>query len=92
MTFNSAITGSAVVLAYLKEGYRVRGTVRSQDKAKQWLEFYPEHKDTVEFTIVPDITKDGAFDEAVKGVSIIAHVASPLSSKFGDVHFQFLPI
>jgi nucleoside-diphosphate-sugar epimerase len=32
----------------------------------------------LECVIVPDITADGAYDEAVKGVDSIIHIASPL--------------
>lgn len=34
----------------------------------------------MEHIIVPDITVPGAYDEAVKGVKYIVHVASPFSS------------
>uniref|UniRef100_L2FKN5 3-beta hydroxysteroid dehydrogenase n=1 Tax=Colletotrichum fructicola (strain Nara gc5) TaxID=1213859 RepID=L2FKN5_COLFN len=32
------------------------------------------------FTIVPDITADGAYDEAIRGVSYVIHSASPLAT------------
>ena len=32
------------------------------------------------FIVVPDITVPGAFDDAVKGVSYIVHIASPIPS------------
>lgn len=38
-----------------------------------------KYLDKVEFVIVPDIIKDRAFDEAVKGVDYIIHCASPLA-------------
>ncbi|BGP43877.1 hypothetical protein JCM10449v2_007934 [Rhodotorula kratochvilovae] len=75
----SGFVGTAVVLAYLEKGYRVRGTVRSQEKADKWEK---KHADKfapgqVEWAIVKDIAAPGAFDEAIKGVSIVAHTASP---------------
>ena len=36
------------------------------------------------FVIVKDITKDGAFDEAVKGVDYVIHLASPLAKPSDD--------
>jgi nucleoside-diphosphate-sugar epimerase len=35
--------------------------------------------DSLEFAIVPDILEDGAYDEAMQGVSYVLHVASPIS-------------
>ncbi|KAL5338927.1 hypothetical protein BJX70DRAFT_408387 [Aspergillus crustosus] len=69
---------SHIIDQLLGAGYKVRGTVR--DKARtQWVnelfdgKYGAGYLHTVE---VPDITLSGAFDEAVKGVNAIAHVAS----------------
>ncbi len=58
---------------------------------------FAHHGDRFELVVVEDITKDGAFDEAVKGVDAIAHTASPfhynsdnpdgMSSTFGYLVF-----
>merc|ERR1712093_671104 len=66
----SGFLGTAVTLAYLEKGYRVRGTVRSQEKADKWAKKH-------EGAIVKDVAAPGAFDEAIKGVTILAHTASP---------------
>ncbi|KAK6995939.1 D-lactaldehyde dehydrogenase [Favolaschia claudopus] len=65
-----------VVRAFLENGYSVRGAVRSADKG--------EYREKFEVVEVPDITKEGAFDEAVKGVDAIAHTASPYHFKADD--------
>ncbi|KAJ7016547.1 hypothetical protein C8F04DRAFT_1160741 [Mycena alexandri] len=70
-----------VVRTLLEEGYSVRGAVRSPDKGKHLTELFASYGDKFELVIVPDITKEGAFDEAVKGVDAIEHTASPY-------HFQ----
>ena len=36
------------------------------------------HHDAIEFAQVSDITAEGAFDDAIKGVDYVVHVASPL--------------
>ncbi|KAG8973228.1 methylglyoxal reductase (NADPH-dependent) gre2 [Tulasnella sp. 425] len=69
----------------LDRGFSVRGTIRSPSKGEQ-VKAVLNHPD-FEYIVVEDITKylvgdteniqDGAFDEAVKGVEGIAHVASP---------------
>lgn len=78
--FNGYI-GSHIADQLLKAGYRVRGTTRDASKAKnlvdQWEQQYGINK--VEVVIVPNMAADGAFDEAVKDVSGIAHVASNMS-------------
>ncbi|KAG5650224.1 hypothetical protein H0H81_000267 [Sphagnurus paluster] len=66
-----------VVRKFLEKGYRVRGTVRSADKGKFLEESFKSYGDKFEVFIVEDIAKAGAFDEAVKGVDVIAHTASP---------------
>ncbi|KIP01586.1 hypothetical protein PHLGIDRAFT_131196 [Phlebiopsis gigantea 11061_1 CR5-6] len=66
-----------VVQSLLDHGFSVRGTVRSESKVAHLKETFKDHGDKLEVVVVPDITKEGAFDEAVKGVDAIAHTASP---------------
>ncbi|KAI0716798.1 NAD dependent epimerase/dehydratase [Earliella scabrosa] len=62
----------------LEHGFSVRGTVRSLDKAAPIAKALASYSDRLEFVSVEDITKPGAFDEAVKGVDAIVHAASPV--------------
>jgi nucleoside-diphosphate-sugar epimerase len=78
----TGVTGfvaSHVAKQFLERGYRVRGTVRNLEKA-EWLKeiVFKEYYDSghLELVIVPDLGADHAFDEAVHGVSAVAHVAS----------------
>jgi nucleoside-diphosphate-sugar epimerase len=66
-----------VVKKYLEAGYSVRGTVRSLSKSAFLNDKFGQYGNRFELVVVEDITKDGAFDEAVKGVDVIAHTASP---------------
>ena len=66
-----------VVQKYLDAGYSVRGTVRSLSRSAFLKEQFAGYGERFELVLVEDITKDGAFDEAVKGVDAIAHTASP---------------
>lgn len=66
-----------VVRRLLEKGYAVRGTVRSESKAAHLRQLFSSYGDKHEVVIVEDITKEGAFDEAVKGVDAIEHTASP---------------
>lgn len=66
-----------VVHEFLIRGYTVRGTVRSAKKAEHIQKQFAEFGDKLEVVVVEDITKEGAFDEVVKGVDAVAHTASP---------------
>ncbi len=70
-----------VVKKYLEAGYSVRGTVRSSSKSAFLNDRFAHYGDRFELAVVEDITKDGAFDEAVKDVDAIAHTASPFHFK-----------
>jgi len=63
----------------------VRGAVRSAEEGKRLRDHFHSYGDKVELRVVEeDITKEGAFDEAVKGVGAIVHTAPPLSSTIVD--------
>ncbi|KAJ7849174.1 D-lactaldehyde dehydrogenase [Mycena leptocephala] len=66
-----------VVRALLEEGFAVRGAVRSADKCAHLQDIFASYGDKFELVVVPDITKEGAFDEAVQNVDAIEHTASP---------------
>ncbi|KAJ7439334.1 D-lactaldehyde dehydrogenase [Mycena latifolia] len=69
-----------VLQTLLEKGYSVRGTVRSASKAAHLDSLFKEkYAEKWEWVIVADITKEGAFDEAVKSVDAILHMASPFN-------------
>jgi len=85
------VTGSTGFIGFrtlrytLEKGYAVRAAVRSESKAElvrsnQSLASIKDLSSRLSFAIVPDIVADGAFDEAVKGVKYVLHLASPLST------------
>lgn len=68
----------------LKAGYAVRAAVRNEAKANL-ISAAPSIKelnpgDKLTFANVPDIVAPNAYTEAVKGVSGIVHIASPMMS------------
>ncbi|ORX38574.1 D-lactaldehyde dehydrogenase [Kockovaella imperatae] len=76
VTGASGFVGSHVSQHFLKGGFKVRGTVRSESKGEYLKKLFKNDGD-FDYVIVDDIAKDGAFDEAVKGVDAVAHTASP---------------
>ncbi|KAI0901029.1 putative cinnamoyl-CoA reductase [Annulohypoxylon nitens] len=80
--------GFKVLTGALQEGYTVRAAVRSIEKAKT-LSSHPKivalgKADKLSFVEVPDICAEGAYDQAIKGVTYVIHHASPLPSPFLD--------
>ncbi|KAL3418292.1 NAD dependent epimerase/dehydratase [Phlyctema vagabunda] len=73
--------GSHTADQLLEAGYKVRGTTRDLKKTEGLVALWEKKygKGRVEIVIVEDMTTEGAFDEAVKGVSGVAHVASILT-------------
>ncbi|KAJ3563918.1 hypothetical protein NP233_g8630 [Leucocoprinus birnbaumii] len=73
--------GMWIVRILLEQGYIVRGAVRSQSKGKYLTSYFQQMgfgADKLEIVIVDDLTKQGAFDQAVQGVDAIQHVAAPV--------------
>lgn len=73
--------GSHIANSLLKLGHEVRGTVRSADKAAWIKEALAERHPSKAFeaVLVPDVTAAGAWDEAVRAVDGIVHVATDMS-------------
>ncbi|KAL4259848.1 NAD(P)-binding domain superfamily protein [Pleurotus pulmonarius] len=78
VTGATGFVGSWVARNLLEKGYSVRAAVRSASKVKYLTEYFNAYGDKFETIIVGDMSEDGAFDEAVKGVDGIEHIASPV--------------
>jgi nucleoside-diphosphate-sugar epimerase len=77
---NGYLAGVAAEAA-LKEGYNVRGTVRTLEKGRTVQKALADrgYDGRVELVETPDITLAGAFDEAVKGNQLNSNFAAVLS-------------
>jgi len=62
-----------IVSYLLQKDYSVRAQVRSEEKGKH---LKSQFGDKLEIIVVSDITAEGAFDDAVKGVDAVIHAAS----------------
>ncbi|KAL1979569.1 hypothetical protein VTN96DRAFT_5556 [Rasamsonia emersonii] len=77
--------GFRVLVSALNAGYRVRAAVRNQAKADAILAapsiqaIAPGGGDRLTFVFVPDLLAPGAYDDAVRDVDYVIHVASPLA-------------
>ncbi|KAJ7164479.1 hypothetical protein C8R46DRAFT_1163819 [Mycena filopes] len=91
VTGANGFIASHVVDQLLAAGYNVRGTSRSAEKSKWLSELFSKKYGPGRFesVAVPDMVADGAFDEAVKGVSGICHLASVIT--FSDKVDEVVP-
>jgi nucleoside-diphosphate-sugar epimerase len=93
ITGGTGLIGIKTILLALQAGYTVRAAVRSQSKADAVLAT-PSLKalnpgTQLTFIVVPDILADNAYDEAVKGVKYIIHLASPVVKGDGFTPEQY---
>lgn len=84
ITGASGFVGNHTLANFLTHGYRVRIVARNERGCQRILQIHSSHKDSLETAIVPDITVPGAFDDAVKDVDGIIHMASPFVIKVED--------
>ncbi|CAI7672290.1 unnamed protein product [Penicillium viridicatum] len=77
ITGASGFIATHIVADFLRAGYQVRGTVRSSATAQAVYQSFSQYADQLTFAIVEDVSKPGAFDEAVQGVQGVIHTAAP---------------
>ncbi|TBU53008.1 NAD(P)-binding protein [Dichomitus squalens] len=71
MTGTNGFIGSWALKLFLESGFTVKAPVRSEGKASYLEKVFSAYGDKLEFVIIPDITKEGAFDAATVGVDAI---------------------
>ncbi|KIW16563.1 hypothetical protein PV08_03751 [Exophiala spinifera] len=86
LTGGTGHIGFRTLVEALSKGYHVRAAVRSESKTTQirTAKSVQPFLEQLEFTIVPDITKPGAFDDAMRSVNYVVHLASPLGRATDD--------
>ncbi|KAI9873719.1 MAG: methylglyoxal reductase (NADPH-dependent) gre2 [Pleopsidium flavum] len=81
VTGASGFVAAHVLNDLLDQGYKVRGTVRSEESANKVRKTHAKYGDKLSFAIVKDVAAPGSFDEAVKGVDGVIHTASPFQTQ-----------
>lgn len=76
VTGASGYIAAHVVEAFLKRGYNVRGTVRSEKTAEEVRKTHSKYAEQLSIAIVPDMAAASAFDEVVKGVDGVSRYTS----------------
>ena len=83
LTGVSGYIGLHCAVELLKQGYAVKGTIRSLSKAEKLtdtIKQYVDPKGNLEFCAL-DLLKDEGWEEAAAGCDFLMHVASPFFSK-----------
>jgi nucleoside-diphosphate-sugar epimerase len=79
VTGASSFVAIHTLIQLLEQGYKVRGTVRSSSKeaeVRETIAKYVQANDRLE--ILPaDLEQDAGWDEAMKGIEYVLHIASP---------------
>ncbi|TVY44050.1 putative uncharacterized oxidoreductase, partial [Lachnellula occidentalis] len=94
ITGATGFIGFAVLHQALESGYRVRISIRKEPQI-QTLSSHPliapfVTQGKVSFAIVPDITVAGAFDEVLKDVVYVEHLAAALPGPVSLLPFLFI--
>jgi len=90
VTGASGHLGFRVLVEALEAGYRVRAPVRRPEQIAT-IKAAPSiqsHLDNLEIVIVPDILAEGAYDEALVGVTGVIHCASPLAKQTSGSDYE----
>lgn len=94
LTGGSGFIGAHILQSLIAKDFSVVTTVRSQEKAQQIRNAYPNlPASKLDFSIVPDIAKPDAFDQAVVSsppFSAVIHSASPFHFNVTDVQKELL--
>lgn len=82
VTGANGFIGLHTVLHFLKSGYHLCATVRTEEQGERVRQTLAKHVDTnqLEF-ICADLTKDLGWEEAVAGCDFVLHLASPFPTE-----------
>ncbi|KAL6879996.1 hypothetical protein HDV57DRAFT_521977 [Trichoderma longibrachiatum] len=90
ITGASGYIGSHLVGDVLKAGHRVRVAVRSEEKSLLIKELYPSASDRIEYVVVPDMSQPSAYQDALKGVKYVFHLAGAMVGRGTNLQRDFL--
>ncbi|KAH7020683.1 NAD dependent epimerase/dehydratase [Macrophomina phaseolina] len=90
ITGGTGFIGGHVVQQTLEAGYRARLVVRREESIGNFKKVFSKHFSQLDFVVIRDFTKDGAFSDALVGVDYIFHLASPIPGRGNDFKEDYL--
>ncbi|OBR14497.1 NAD dependent epimerase/dehydratase [Colletotrichum higginsianum IMI 349063] len=90
ITGATGFIGAHVVAQTLEAGHHVRLSVRKESQISSLKQLFAGHEAKLDFAVIPDLTKPGAFDQALQGAEYVFHLASPMPGKGSDFKTDYL--
>ncbi|KAJ4380278.1 hypothetical protein N0V86_004589 [Didymella sp. IMI 355093] len=90
ITGATGFIGAHVVAQTLSAGYHVRLSVRKEAQISNLRKIFSSHKASLDFVIVTDFTSPDAFSQALKGVTYVFHLASPMPGTGDDFQNDYV--
>ncbi|GKT66922.1 NAD dependent epimerase/dehydratase [Colletotrichum tofieldiae] len=90
ITGATGFIGSHVVSQTLEAGYHVRLSVRRESQINSLKKVFSEYTARLTFVVIPDLAEPGAFNEVLRGVEYVFHIASPMPGKGSDFKQDYL--
>jgi len=93
VTGASGFIAKHCILRLLKEGYKVRGSLRTPSRADEVRAALSAHINTDDLSFVTlDLSSDAGWDDAAKGCTFVQHIASPFPNSVpGDENDLIIP-
>jgi nucleoside-diphosphate-sugar epimerase len=85
ITGATGFIGAHIAALASRAGYHVKLSVRREAQIDSLRRVLSDFSDRLDFVIIPDYTKENAFDTALQGVKHVIHVASPLPKPGEDL-------
>jgi nucleoside-diphosphate-sugar epimerase len=85
ITGATGFIGAQIAASALRAGYQVKLSVRREAQIDSLRQVFHTSSHSLDFVVIPDYTKAGAFDAALEGAGYVIHVASPLPNGKQDL-------
>ncbi|EFQ25950.1 NAD dependent epimerase/dehydratase [Colletotrichum graminicola M1.001] len=90
ITGATGFIGSHVVSQALEADYRVRLSVRKESQASKLKQLFEKHAAKLDFVVIPDLAKPGAFNQTLRDTDYVFHIASPMPGRGNDFKTDYL--
>lgn len=90
ITGATGFIGAHVVVQTLEAGHRVRLSVRREAQIDGLKKLFSKHAQNLDFAVIPDLSTPDAYKSALKDVTYVFHLASPMPGKGSDFKQDYL--
>ncbi|KAJ4987178.1 NAD dependent epimerase/dehydratase [Stagonosporopsis vannaccii] len=90
ITGATGFIGSHVVTQALEAGYNLRLSVRKEAQIDNLRKLFSKNANQLDFVVIPDLTTPDAFSKALRDVTYVFHLASPMPGKGVDFEKDYV--